>query len=90
VVSSSTGDSRLQGALPKADIRIKSIPPYPRDRDLCRSSAERLHLASPREAVLAAWMILADGKKGAVALGARDQEGWLSNDQADRATSLIF
>jgi hypothetical protein len=35
-------------------------------------------------------MILADGKKGAVALGARDQEGWLSNDRADRATSLIL
>jgi hypothetical protein len=39
------------------------------------------------EAVLAAWMILADGKRGAVALGARDQGGWLSNDQADGAAT---
>jgi transposase-like protein len=35
--------------------------------------AERLHLGQPREAVLAAWGILADGKKGAAAPGARNQ-----------------
>jgi putative transposase len=36
--------------------------------------AERLHLGQPREAVLAAWGILGDGK-GAVAPGAGDQGG---------------
>jgi putative transposase len=35
--------------------------------------AERLHLGQPREAVLAAWGILADGKEGAAALGAGHQ-----------------
>jgi transposase-like protein len=38
--------------------------------------AERLHLGQPREAVLAAWGILADGKKAAVAPGARNQRGY--------------
>ena len=37
--------------------------------------AERLHLGQPREAVVAAWGILADGKKALLAPGAGDQGG---------------
>src|SRR5262249_9023840 len=36
--------------------------------------AERLHLGQPREAVLAAWGILADGKKGLLHLAAGTKE----------------
>jgi transposase-like protein len=43
--------------------------------------AERLHLGQPREAVLAAWGILADGKKALFALGARDQRDTASGKE---------